>query len=220
MPAEPTDTGAAPARSARRYQSPRRARQARETRSAILAAAAALFAERGWSRTTLAAVAAQAETAIETIYAGFGSKVGLLEAAIDVAVVGDELPIPLAQRPAYATLGTGPRQQRIAALAKLVTVILNRTAPLMRALRQAATSEPALTERWSAYETARRDEMARSLTFLAGAPPADTLTATTWVVTSGEVYDKLTQELGWSDPQYELWLADVLETLTDRHAPD
>jgi hypothetical protein len=89
----------------------------------------------------------------------------------------------------------------------------------MRALRQAAaTNEPALTERWSAYEKARRDEMARSLTLLAGAPPADTLTDTIWVVASGEVYDKLTEELGWTDQRYEQWLAGILETLVGKRA--
>ena len=212
MPAEPTGTGGAPAKTARRYQSPRRARQARETRSAILAAAAALFAERGWSRTTLAAVAAQAETAIETIYAGFGSKVGLLEEAIDVTVVGDEQDIPLAQRPAYASLGTGPRQQRISAAARLITDT-QRAAPLMRALRQAAADEPALAERWSSYETARRAEVASALALVGGTPPSGTLTDTIWALASTEVYDKLTHELSWTDRHYQQWLADTLETL-------
>lgn len=212
MPAEPTDTRAASAKPARRYHSPRRARQAGETRSAILAAAAMLFAQRGWSGATLAAIAAQAETAIETIYAAFGSKVGLLEAAIDVAVVGDEQDIPLAKRPAYAALGIGSSEQRISALARVITDT-QRAAPLMRALRQAATNEPALAEQWSARERARRSEVATALSLVTGTPPADTLTDTTWAITSTEVYDKLTQELGWNDRHYQLWLADILKAL-------
>jgi AcrR family transcriptional regulator len=54
----------------------------------VLEAAARLFTDRGWAATTLAAVAADAGTAVETVYAGFGSKSGLLTAAIDAAIAG------------------------------------------------------------------------------------------------------------------------------------
>jgi len=64
-----------------------RARQAAETRRTVLSAATRLFIERGWAATTLAAVAAEAGTAVETVYSAFGSKSGLLIAAIDVAIV-------------------------------------------------------------------------------------------------------------------------------------
>jgi AcrR family transcriptional regulator len=56
----------------------------------VIAAATRLFSERGWASTTLAAIAAEAGTAIETIYSGFASKMGLLLAAIDVAIAGDD----------------------------------------------------------------------------------------------------------------------------------
>ena len=48
------------------------------------------FAEHGFAGTTIAAVAADASTAAETIYATFGSKVALLAAAVSAAARGDE----------------------------------------------------------------------------------------------------------------------------------
>ena len=52
---------------ARTYNSSRRTRQAAQTRAEVLAAAAELFNTPGWAGTTLAAVAAAAGFAVETI---------------------------------------------------------------------------------------------------------------------------------------------------------
>jgi AcrR family transcriptional regulator len=62
----------------REYDSSRRQRQAAQTRADILAAARRLFAERGYAATTIEAIAAEAEASEATVYAGFGSKRGLL----------------------------------------------------------------------------------------------------------------------------------------------
>ena len=62
----------------REYDSSRRRRQAAQTRADILAAARRLFAERGYAATTIEAIAAEAEVSEATVYAGFGSKRGIL----------------------------------------------------------------------------------------------------------------------------------------------
>src|SRR6187549_3153545 len=85
-----------------RYHSPLRAKQAAETRQAIVNAAIALFGERGWAATSLPMIAAEAGTAVDTIYAAFGTKSGLLMAAVDRAIVGDEDPTPMVDRPELA----------------------------------------------------------------------------------------------------------------------
>src|SRR5262245_65592526 len=87
------------------YHSPLRARQAAETRRTVVAAAGRLFGERGWAGTTLAAVAAEAGTAVETVYSGLGSKAALLVAAIDVDIVDDDDKTPLAERAELASHG-------------------------------------------------------------------------------------------------------------------
>ncbi len=81
-----------------RYRSARRRQQAEETRLDILRAARRLFAERGYAATSMADVGAEAEVAVQTIYAGFRSKRGLVMALVDlidqeadVSSVGAEL---------------------------------------------------------------------------------------------------------------------------------
>jgi AcrR family transcriptional regulator len=64
----------------REYDSNRRQRQAAQTRADILQVARRLFAERGYPATTIEAIAAEAEVSEATVYAGFGSKAGILPA--------------------------------------------------------------------------------------------------------------------------------------------
>jgi AcrR family transcriptional regulator len=54
-------------RSPRAYRSELRQRQAEETRLRVVAAAAALFADLGYARTTLAKIAAAAGVSAETV---------------------------------------------------------------------------------------------------------------------------------------------------------
>jgi AcrR family transcriptional regulator len=64
----------------RGYRSEVRARQAEDTRRLIVEAAAALFAERGYARTSVAAVAAAAGVAVNTVYTSVGGKSALIMA--------------------------------------------------------------------------------------------------------------------------------------------
>src|SRR5829696_7801027 len=99
----------------RPYRSTRRQQQAAQTRHDVLMAAMRLFNTTGWSGTTMAAIAAEAGVAVETIYSGFGSKKQLLRLAMDVAVVGDAEPVPLADRPEWARMAQGSTEARLRA---------------------------------------------------------------------------------------------------------
>ena len=91
----------------RRYTSPKRQEQARATRRAIVEAARALFLARGYAGTTIDAVAGEAGVAVQTVYAAFGSKAQILKTVLDVAVVGDDAPVPLVDREAVKAFGLG-----------------------------------------------------------------------------------------------------------------
>ena len=67
----------------RSYNSKLRAHQAEATRNRIVLSAEALFIERGYEKTTISAIAAAARVAPQTVYAAFGSKVGLVTAILD-----------------------------------------------------------------------------------------------------------------------------------------
>jgi AcrR family transcriptional regulator len=64
----------------RDYRSSVRERHAQDTRRTILDAAAALFAERGYARTSVAAVAEAAGVAVNTVYTSVGGKPALVTA--------------------------------------------------------------------------------------------------------------------------------------------
>lgn len=64
----------------RGYRSPVRARHAEDTRRSIVAAATALFAEQGYARTSVAAIAAAAGVAVNTVYTSVGNKSALIMA--------------------------------------------------------------------------------------------------------------------------------------------
>ncbi|HIU18228.1 MAG TPA: TetR/AcrR family transcriptional regulator [Candidatus Avidesulfovibrio excrementigallinarum] len=67
----------------RTYNSKLRAHQAEATRNRILVSAEALFIEHGYEKTTITAIAAGARVAPQTVYAAFGSKVGVVSAILN-----------------------------------------------------------------------------------------------------------------------------------------
>ena len=198
------------------YHSPLRARQAADTRGAVLAAATRLFSERGWAGTTLAAIAAEAGTAVETIYSGFASKMGVLLAAIDVAIAGDDDTRPIESRPEFAELGTGSRTERLEAATQIITAALLRAVPLMKPLQEAAASDAAAKERLDRYETVRRATIAAGLELVLGQAPGDRMIDTMWVLAGPEVFVKLTAERGWSVDSYRSWLAGTADAVLGR----
>src|SRR5437764_644034 len=103
----------------------RRARRAAETHARIVEAAGALFAERGYGGTTIEAVAAQADVAVETVYARFKNKRNLLGAYLDVAIVGDADAVPLLDRDELQQVRrTTDQRERLRRLAHLGRTVL------------------------------------------------------------------------------------------------
>jgi len=191
------------------YHSPLRASQAAQTRRLLSRAACRLFGERGWAGTTLAAVAAEAGTAVETVYSGFGSKAGLLVAAIDAAIAGDDGETPLAEQAQFASLGTGGRAERLSAAARIITQALVRAVPLMKALQEAAAGEETARARLERYETDRRATVAAGLGLILGRPAPESLVDSLWALAGPEVFTKLTGDRRWTLERYEGWLVDT-----------
>ena len=201
------------AQARRPYRSPRRELQAAETRAMVLAAAARLFGERGWAATGMRDVARAAGVSVETVYASFRSKSDLLMAAIDVAVVGDTEPVPVDQRPEFAALGSGTRQQRARAAARLVTGINQRTAGVVLALREAAASDIELAQRMREREQGRRVNVEQGAALVAGRAITPEECDGLWAGLAVEVYHLLTDLRDWTPQQYENWLAGVIDRL-------
>ena len=179
----------------------------------MVAAAAELFAGRGWSGTGMRDVAAAAGVSVETVYANFPSKAALLMAAIDVGVVGDDEPAPLAQRPEFAALASGARADRIAAAALIISGINQRIGGLRRALGEGAASDPVLAQKVAEAESRRRTNTQQGVELVMGRPVDGEVADTVWAFTGVDVFHLLTDVAGWSPQRYQEWVRQTLTTV-------
>ena len=70
----------------------------------MVLAARDLFERDGYRPTTIAAIAAQAGVSAESVYKGFGTKAALAKAVFDLALAGDDEPVPVAERPSVQAM--------------------------------------------------------------------------------------------------------------------
>src|SRR5215469_7775309 len=137
----------------RGYDSPRRREQAAETRRKILDAAEQLFTRDGYAAIAMPAIADRAGVALKTVYLAFGTKAGVLHGLWDVRLGGDDQPVPVTERPWYRQLReTDDPDQLVRAAARQSRVTKDRAGEMMRIIRQAAMTEPALADLWDRIE--------------------------------------------------------------------
>jgi AcrR family transcriptional regulator len=96
----------------RPYDASGRQAQARARRLAVVLAARDLFERDGYRPTTIAAVAARAGVSAESVYKGFGTKAALAKEVFDLALAGDDEPVPVAARPAMQAVRDEPDARR------------------------------------------------------------------------------------------------------------
>lgn len=197
---------------------PRRAAHAARTRAAIIAAAARLFAERGYGGTTMKAIAAEAGVSAESVYLA-GSKASLLAAAMTVAFAGEEGDAPLIENPDYAAVFANP--DVVGALDRYVELIsasITRSDPLWQTARVAADTEPEIRRLFDDILVRRRSDLAMAGPWLVSRgviPPdeAEEAAASLSVLVSHEVYEHLVGEFGWSVARYSSWLRTAIRRL-------
>ena len=196
---------------------PRRADKARRTRLALIAAAAELFAERGYTGTTIEAIAQKAGVARPTVFTSMpGGKPQLLKEARDVAIAGDDEPVPIPQRTWYVqTLAQSDPVVLLRMQSGNNRRILERVAALELVIR-ATGADPALATLAAEARRQRRFGAATitgRLHELGALRPGLTHEAARdiyYAIASPEVFMLLTHDQGWSGTAYEEWLADQL----------
>ena len=201
----------------RRYESAHRQEQARQTRRAILNAAATLFVDPGYAATPLTAVAAEAGVAIQTVYKAFGSKQALLSALVDVTVAGDDEPVPLAERQFVAEIRALPdARSRLDRYARHLVEVHARQAQVMLALAAAATADPEAASIWRKHLDDRRTGMAMFAADLASTGElrpdhtVDTAADVLWLAMDVRNYDWLVRRRGWSTERFQRWYVDTV----------
>lgn len=179
----------------------------------VLDAASRLFTIRGWATTGIRDIAREAGVAAETVYAHYASKTALLRQVVDIAVVGDDDALPLAQRPEFTALRVGSRSERIVAAARLITEVHMRTAGFAKVIREAAHTDEAMAQELASTRQRHRIDVERALKLLIGRNPTAVELDGIVAVVSVEVYLLLTEFSGWSAAQYQAWMAEILERI-------
>jgi len=199
----------------RAYHSPRREEQSRATRAAILDSARALFTERGYAATTVAAIAERAGVVPDTVYASVGRKPALFRQLVESAVWGGVEPVlPESSEYAGRVRRVSDPRAKLAIYAGAVRAISERMAPLHAVLRAAAGQDPELARMHEEIGTLRSHDtrlFAAHLARIDGVRAdldVDEITDVLWMTNSAEVYVMLVQERGWGPDRYEKWLAD------------
>jgi AcrR family transcriptional regulator len=192
-----------------------RAEQVRATRQKVLGAARDLFLRRGYAGATIEAIAQRAAVSPQTVYNVVGGKAALLKAVYDVAAAGDDEPVPVGARPAFAEMAAATDARSCLRLyARLGREMLQRAGPVITVVFvEGSGRDPDLRAFIDKIENERAigtAAMARHIATRFGLRPgvteaeaADVL----WALTCPEMADRFTRRRGWSMDRYEQWLA-------------
>ncbi len=188
--------------------------RSRATRRKIVDAATELFVLDGYGATTLERIASRAGVAVQTVYFHFGNKSTVLKEAVDVAVVGDDEPVAMLDRPWFDQAREEPDPYRVIALwTSYGRGIVTRVGPIMKVVRDAAAVDPAMAEQWAANEAQTASafrvlaEQLDSMGVLR--VPVEEAVAILCVLSGLDVHLALAAR-GWTPDQWERFVLDSL----------
>jgi AcrR family transcriptional regulator len=191
--------------SRRTYDASGRRAAAEQRRIHVAVTAAGMFADLGWRRTTLAAVAGEAEVSPEYVTKTFGGKPGLLMAAMGSATFGRTGTL----RDSFDALRLGDEPDRGVRLDRFVDFACDAVvpmAPFVPVLAQGAGDDARMKAVLEAARAGHVDTMRALVPLLAAGPVhPDTLDELV-VLTRAETYLTLAEELGWTVARYAAWL--------------
>jgi AcrR family transcriptional regulator len=203
----------------RRYESAVRRGQAAATRHAVVDAAAAAFADRGWDATTMASIADRAGVAVETVYRAVpGGKTALLAAGVQAALAGGAArsDVPIDDRPAIRrVIDASDPAEALARYARSVAGTWGRVGALLAVL-DSAPAAPEIDRLRADLEAQRLAGMRRFAEHLAerGAlrPGMSTRVAADilWTICARANHDALVRSRGWTPEEYIAWIGRTL----------
>lgn len=201
----------------RAYDVTRRRAAAAQTRQDVITAARTLFLARGYSGTTMPVIAEAAGVALDTVYASVGPKPELFRLLVELAISGQDVPVPAEERDYVQAIRNEPDpRQKIELYAHAVAEIQSRIAPLFRVLQEAAQSESGLEALWNEIAQRRAANMRLFVTDVAeaagglrGGLTIDTAADLVWATNGPEFFTLLVDERGWDRAHFEERLADL-----------
>jgi AcrR family transcriptional regulator len=197
----------------RPYDATSRQQQARVRRLRVVLAARDLFERDGYRRTTVVGIAAAAEVSPEMVYKTFGSKAALAKAVFDVALAGDDEPVPIRERPAIAAIRAEPDVRRqIALFVEGLVQRLGRSARIQVMVRDGRHVDESLQPVWDQLVeeglTGMRMLGRRLLDTgqLRAGLDLDEVTDLLWNYLAIDHYERLVLTQGWTRQRYQAWL--------------
>ncbi len=204
----------------RGYVSRTRTQQAQQTRKRVIDAATRLFVHQGYAATTMRAIAAEASVSLPTVELLFGTKAQLLHVVIDVAIAGDDEPVPVLSR-AWAADAQSARDLAdfLSAVALVLSEAQARSAGVMLAAYEAAVTDPDIQLLILDREAQRErttgwivDGVVKRAGLRSGLDRASAID-TVWLLMDPVVFSRLTRHRGWSPDRYASWFADSVARL-------
>jgi AcrR family transcriptional regulator len=206
----------------RRFDSPLRKEQAAVTRRRLAASARTLFAERGYSGTTIDAIASGAGVAAQTFYGTFGSKRAVLFELLDEVALDADAPA-LADSLAGAT---GDPRTQLELIVAFRVRLFAQAADFLEVVRAARGVEPDLAATWEEGEQRRRRaqrdivrawaEQGALRRGLGRREAGDVL----WAMTGPDVHRLFVLERRWSVGRFRAWLVSTLAGALFGDPPD
>jgi AcrR family transcriptional regulator len=200
----------------RRYTSARRAEQAAATKGAVLSAARELFAQQGYAATSVAAIAARAGVAVDTLYAAVGRKPVILRQLLESALSGTDDEVPALQRDYVREVrAASSGAEKIARYASAVAEIGVRMAPVHLALAEAARTDPEYTALRAEIDARRAANMRLFAADLRGTGELrpdltdEEVADIVWSLNAAEYRALLVGARGWTAERFGTWLADA-----------
>jgi AcrR family transcriptional regulator len=201
------------------YRSQLRASQAKATRLRVIEAASRLFIEHGYGATSIDEIAEAAGVGRATVFTSVGGKALLLRIAYDVALVGDDEPIPLPQRPwAQPVRLASSQRERLDRYADVIALVGGRLAPIYEAFRGAASTDPEVRVQWNEILADRRVgagnvvKMVREYGPLRKGLDDESAADIIWILNDPGLYHQLVLQRGWKPERFRSWLAGTMRT--------
>jgi AcrR family transcriptional regulator len=202
-------------KSKRRYDASRRQAQAARTRRAILDVARREFLEHGYAATTVARIAAEAGTSVETVYKAFGGKSGMVRALWERGL-GGRGPVPAPERSDLMSSTETDPARVLREWGRFGTEIAPELAPVLLLVRGAAATDPEMALLLADVEAQHRRRMrlnARRLQRRGWLRPGIGLNRAADILclySSSELYEQLVIKSGWPIKRYGEFIGDAM----------
>lgn len=164
-------------------------------------------------------VATEAGVAERTVYATFPSKIALFSEVLDVAIVGDDRPVPVAERTEWQrALAQQSEAEMLELYVDYASELLERAGELMMVMVESSGADPDMRRLYAGGVAANRSDQRTVAQALAdiGAlrDGVDNEQAADILFTLGSphTHQLLRRHCGWTAPQHRTWL---LATLTN-----